>query len=248
MAETTINSGETPVPATPPSVPPRKPRWKSWLKTCLYSLLALFIIIVALLCWLIGTESGLRFGVHTVPKWFGVHIQTKNLTGSIWHGFSGTDIHVSHRGFDLSIDKVRLDWNNRELWRRRFHVRLLDVGKINYTDHSVPKPKPVPTLPNSISLPLQVIIDNIQLGGFTLGKKETPVLLASQASYTFDYHKHQLILSELNTPWQSIHGNAAITTQTPFILSGQLNGSGTLDKTAVESAALIKGKIGRAHV
>ena len=243
MAETTINSGETPVPATPPSVPPRKPRWKSWLKTSLYSLLALFIIIVALLCWLIGTESGLRFGVHTVPKWFGVHIQTKNLTGSIWRGFSGTDIHVSHRDFDLSIDKVRLDWNNRELWRRRFHVRLLDVGKINYTDHSVPKPKPVPTLPNSISLPLQVIIDNIQLGGFTLGKKETPVLLASQASYTFDYHKHQLILSELNTPWQSIHGNAAITTQTPFILSGQLNGSGTIDKTAVESAALIKGSL-----
>ena len=243
MAETTINSGETPVPATPPSVPPRKPRWKSWLKTSLYSLLALFIIIVALLCWLIGTESGLRFGVHTVPKWFGVHIQTKNLTGSIWRGFSGTDIHVSHRDFDLSIDKVHLDWNNRELWRRRFHVRLLDVGKINYIDHSVPKPKPVPTLPNSIGLPLQVIIDNIQLGGFTLGKKETPVLLASQASYTFDYHKHQLILSELNTPWQSIHGNAAITTQTPFILSGQLNGSGTLDKTAVESAALIKGSL-----
>ena len=243
MAETTINSGETPVPATPPSVPPRKPHWKSWLKTSLYSLLALFIIIVALLCWLIGTESGLRFGVHTVPKWFGVHIQTKNLTGTIWRGFSGTDIHVSHRDFDLSIDKVRLDWNNRELWRRRFHVRLLDVGKINYTDHSVPKPKPVPTLPNSISLPLQVIIDNIQLGGFTLGKKEMPVLLASQASYTFDYHKHQLILSELNTPWQSIHGNAAITTQTPFILSGQLNGSGTLDKTAVESAALIKGSL-----
>ncbi|NUE81031.1 translocation/assembly module TamB [Snodgrassella sp. ESL0304] len=243
MAETTINSSETPVPATPPSVPPRKPRWKSWLKTSLYSLLALFIIIVALLCWLIGTESGLRFGVHTVPKWFGVHIQTKNLTGSIWRGFSGTDIHVSHRDFDLSIDKVRLDWNNRELWRRRFHVRLLDVGKINYTDHSVPKPKPVPTLPNSISLPLQVIIDNIQLGGFTLGKKEMPVLLASQASYTFDYHKHQLILSELNTPWQNIHGNAAITAQTPFILSGQLNGSGTLDKTAVESAALIKGSL-----
>lgn len=243
MAETTINSGETPVPATPPSVPPRKPRWKSWLKTSLYSLLALFIIIVALLCWLIGTESGLRFGVHTVPKWFGVHIQTKNLTGSIWRGFSGTDIHVSHRDFDLSIEKVHLDWNNRELWRRRFHVRLLDVGKINYIDHSVPKPKPVPTLPNSISLPLQVIIDNIQLGGFTLGKKETPVLLASQASYTFDYHKHQLILSELNTPWQNIHGNTTITTQTPFILSGQLNGSGTLDKTAVESAALIKGSL-----
>ena len=243
MAETTINSGETPVPATPPSVPPRKPRWKSWLKTSLYSLLALFIIIVALLCWLIGTESGLRFGVHTVPKWFGVHIQTKNLTGTIWRGFSGTDIHVSHRDFDLSIDKVCLDWNNRELWRRRFHVRLLDVGKINYIDHSVPKPKPVPTLPNSISLPLQVIIDNIQLGGFTLGKKETLVLLASQASYTFDYHKHQLILSELNTPWQNIHGNAAITTQTPFILSGQLNGSGTIDKTAVESAALIKGSL-----
>lgn len=242
MTETTINPDEISAP-TAPSVPPRKPHWKTWLKAGLYSLLALFMIIVVILYWLIGTESGLRFGVHTVPKWFGVHIQTENLNGTIWRGFSGTDIHVSHRDFDLSIDKVRLDWNNRELWQRRFHVRLLDVGKINYINHSVPKPKPVPTLPNSISLPVQIIIDNIQLGGFTLGKKETPILLASQASYTFDYHKHQLVFSGLNTPWQNIQGNIAITTQTPFALSGQLNGTGTLDKTAVESAALIQGSL-----
>lgn len=242
MTETTINSDEILAPAAPP-VPPQKPHWKTWLKAGLYSLLALFMIIVVTLCWLIGTESGLRFGVHTVPKWFGVHIQTGNLNGTIWRGFSGTDIHVNHRDFDLSIDKVKLDWNNRELWQRRLHVQLLDVGKINYINHSVPKPKPVPTLPNSISLPLQVIIDNIQLGGFTLGKKETPVLLASQASYTFDYHKHQLVLSGLNTPWQNIQGNIAITTQTPFALSGQLNGTGALDKTAVESTALIQGSL-----
>jgi len=76
MTETTINSDEILAPAAPP-VPPQKPHWKTWLKAGLYSLLALFMIIVVTLCWLIGTESGLRFGVHTVPKWFGVHIQIR---------------------------------------------------------------------------------------------------------------------------------------------------------------------------
>lgn len=243
MAETILHSGETSaIPATTPQ-PPRRPRWKSWLKASLFTLLGLIIIIIALMCWLAGTESGLRFSVHTVPKWFGVHISTQKLNGTIWQGFAGSDIHVSHRDFDLTIDKLQLNWNNRELWQRRFHVQLLDIGKINYTDHSVPTPKPVPTLPNSINLPLQIQIDSIQLGSFTLGKKQTPVLLNSQASYTYDYRKHQLVLNQLNTPWQNLQGNIAIATQTPFALNGQLNGNGTLDKTAVESAALIKGSL-----
>ncbi|PIT13427.1 translocation/assembly module TamB domain-containing protein [Snodgrassella alvi] len=244
MAETTLNSGESSATTTAP-VPPRKPLWKHWLKASLYFLLGLLIMIIAILCWLAGTESGLRFSVHTIPKWFGVHISTDKLTGTIWRGFAGTDIRVSHRDFDLSIAKIQFNWNNRELWQRRFHVQLLDIGKINYINHSVPqsKHKPVSTLPNSISLPLQINIDKLQLGGFTLGKNQTPIILASQASYIYDHRKHQLVLNELNTPWQNLQGTVSIATQTPFALSGQLDGNGTLDKTAVESAALIKGSL-----
>jgi translocation and assembly module TamB len=244
MAETSINTGESSATTTAP-VPPHKPRRKNWLKTSLYTLLGLLIIIIAILYWLVGTESGLRFSIHTIPKCFGVHIGTEKLTGTIWRGFTSTNIRVSHRDFDLSIDKVQLSWNNRELWQRRFHIRLLDVGKINYINHSVPKSKskPVPTLPNSISLPLQIKIDKLQLGGFSLGKNHTPIILTSQASYIYDHHKHQLVFNELNTPWQNIQGTVAIATQTPFALSGQFNGNGTLDKTAVESAALIKGSL-----
>ncbi|WP_239423219.1 translocation/assembly module TamB domain-containing protein [Snodgrassella communis] len=244
MTETTLNSGESSATTIAP-IPPRKPRWKHWLKTSLYSLLGLLIIIIAILCWLAGTESGLRFSVHSIPKWFGVHISTEKLTGTLWRGFSGTDIRVSHRDFDLSVTKIQLNWNHRELSQRRFHVQLLDIGKINYINHSAPQPshKPVPTLPSSISLPLQINIDKLQLGGLTLGKNQSPIILASQASYLYDHHKHQLVLNELNTPWQNIQGSVAIATQTPFALSGQLNGNGTLDKTAVESAALFKGSL-----
>lgn len=221
----------------------RQGRKNSWLKKLCCSLLFLIILLIGLTSWLVGTHSGLRFGVLTLPKWFGMHISAEELNGSVWQGFSGKNIQIAHRNFDLSIEKVQLDWNNREIWHRHLHIRLLDVGKINYIGHSQPSAKPAPTLPRSIKLPISFSVDTIQLGGFSVGKNHNPILLATQASYRYDHTEHQLILNQLNTPWQTIQGEISLNTKTPFALKGKLSGSGELDKKQVESEALLQGSL-----
>ena len=85
--------------------------------------------------------------------------------------------------------------------------------------------------------------DKIILGGLSLGKKHNLILATTQASYIYDHNQHELIINELNTPWQTIQGKLTIKTQTPFALSGNFNGSGELDKKAVQSAALLQGSL-----
>ncbi len=246
MTESTANPSN-PVPPTSADKPavnssPLR-RKKKWLKTILRISLILLLLLLSLTLWMITTHSGLRFGLFTLPKWFGINITAEQLNGSVWQGFSGRNVQVNNRNFDLHIEKVKLDWNNREIWHRHLHIRLLEIGNINYIGHSEPAPKPAPTLPRSIKLPVKISADKIILGGLSLGKKHNPILATTQASYIYDHNQHELIINELNTPWQTIQGKLSIKTQTPFALSGNFNGSGELDKKAVQSAALLQGSL-----
>lgn len=246
MTESTANPSN-PVPPTSADKPavnssPLR-RKKKWLKTILRISLILLLLLLSLTLWMITTHSGLRFGLFTVPKWFGINITAEQLNGSVWQGFSGRNVQVNNRNFDLYIEKVKLDWNNQEIWHRHLHIRLLEIGNINYIGHSEPAPKPAPTLPRSIKLPVKISADKIILGGLSLGKKHNLILATTQASYIYDHNQHELIINELNTPWQTIQGKLTIKTQTPFALSGNFNGSGELDKKAVQSAALLQGSL-----
>lgn len=237
------NTLQSSVSNEPTTKVPRQGHKKKWLKAILWSTVLLVIILFSLASWLVGTQSGLRFGVFTLSKCFGLNVSADELKGSLWQGFSGKNIHFAHRNFDLSLEKIQLNWNNREIWQRHLHIRLLDVGNINYIGHSEPSTKPAPTLPRNIKLPISVSVDTIQLGGFSVGKKHHPILAASQANYRYDHTHHQLILNQLNTPWQNIQGQVRINIQTPFALSGKLSGSGTLDKKQVESNVLLQGSL-----
>ena len=111
------------------STPPKKPR-RRWLRRLLSAFLLLLTLLVAAVVWLVGTESGLRFGITKIPSWFGVNISVKELTGSLWRGFQGSGIQVATEGTDLDISSVALQWQPNELWQRQLHVNRLAAGDI----------------------------------------------------------------------------------------------------------------------
>lgn len=232
---------DNPAAETPP--PPKRQR--SWWKIGLAGVTGLFVLVLAVLIWLLGTQSGLRFGVHTIPTWFGIRIQTATLNGSVWRGFDGTGWHIRTDAADIDFDKLVFSWNNRELWRGRLHVHRLEVGKIHWTGkRTAPQPpKPVATLPQSVSLPLAINIDAIVVGGFSIGKPEQNILLPSEVSYVYDHEHHQLRIAALRTPWHEISGNLSLSTRSPFALCGHLSGSGKLDTTAVRSRLTLSGNL-----
>ncbi|WP_066566608.1 translocation/assembly module TamB domain-containing protein [Snodgrassella sp. CFCC 13594] len=236
----------TPPATPPPAVPPKR----RWLKRVLWVILIVFVLLSGSLSWLLGSQSGLRFGVLTLPSWFGVNIKADNLTGSVWRGFEGENWRIHTESVDIDIDNVLLDWNNRELWQRKLHIRRLEVGKLHMVSRSsAPEPaKPAATLPQSIRLPVAVNVDAIVLGGITIGEPAQTVLLPSQASYVYDHQNHTLNIAQLSTPWQNVSGQIVLNTQTPYALSGQVSGNGVLDKTAIQSQARFSGSLNEPNI
>ena len=152
------------------NTPPKKPR-RRWLRRLLSAFLLLLTLLVAAVVWLVGTESGLRFGITKIPSWFGVNISVKELNGSLWRGFLGSGIQVATEGTDLDISSVALQWQPNELWHRQLHVNRLAAGDIRIISKPTPpkEDRPPMRLPQSVDLPLGVQIEKIEIGRILLG-------------------------------------------------------------------------------
>ena len=232
--------GDTP----PPPPPAPKPR-RRWLPRSLLSLAAFFLLLCGSIVWLVGTESGLRLGLLRLPALFGVQIQADNPQGTLWRGFALEKTHINTGGSQISLDSLVLDWDSSALWQRQLHIRRLAVGEIHIVSQaSPPKPdQPAATLPKSISLPVAVNVDALELGGITVGEPKQVVLLPSRASYVYDHQNHRLHIAALRTPWHNVQGDISLNTASPFALHGQLSGEGLLDEQAVNSEAALSGSL-----
>ena len=226
------------------NTPPKKPR-RRWLRRLLSAFLLLLTLLVAAVVWLVGTESGLRFGITKIPSWFGVNISVKELNGSLWRGFQGSGIQVATEGTDLDISSVALQWQPNELWQRQLHVNRLAAGDIRIISKPTPpkEDRPPMRLPESVDLPLGVQIEKIEVGRILLGKSNNPVVESGAVSYRFDHQNHKLNLVSLRLPWHNFSGNATLNTTTPFKLDGQIVGSGELDGKQADSAIAMNGSL-----
>ncbi|MDF7676285.1 translocation/assembly module TamB domain-containing protein [Neisseriaceae bacterium ESL0693] len=232
------------IPAPPPPALPQS-RWWRILKKILWGMVIILALTVTFSFWLIGTHSGLRFGVLTVPGWLGIQSRVDDLSGSIWQGFSGKNWHFKNPKFQLDISRLRFNWRHQELWHRHLHITDLQLGQVHFINtDTAPKPTSPPlTLPKSIRLPVRITVDALSIEALTLGKDHQSILLPSQISYVYDHRQHQLNVTQLATPWHTVTGALRLDTQSPFTLQGQLSGHGQLDKTQAESHITLGGSL-----
>lgn len=241
MSDTAAITPDTaPVPAAPP--PKRR---RSWWKRLAAAVLLLLLLLLCLTGWLAGTESGLRFGATRIPAWFGVDIRIERLQGTLWHGFQGSGIQVATEGSDIGISSLSLQWRPHELRHRRLHIEKLAAGDIRILGKPTP-PRPQsapPRLPQSISLPLDVQIDRLEVGRISSGSADSTVLLPSSVRYAYDHRQHRLDIVSLRTPWQDFAGSLSLDTASPFALSGSIGGSGILEETPATSDIVVHGSL-----
>ncbi|WP_037586823.1 translocation/assembly module TamB domain-containing protein [Stenoxybacter acetivorans] len=223
-----------------------KSRKKGWLKALLWFFITLPVLLAVLVFWLLTTESGLRFGLLKLPSWFGVQVQADDVQGTVWRGFSSAHWQVNTKSVQISSDKLLFSWAADELRQRRLHVRNLETGVIHIISKSQP-PKPdkaAAVLPQSIDLPLSVVIDRVRIGGLTTGEPSQTILLPSEINYQYDTKNHRLNVVALRTPWQSLSGTLTLNTQSPFALNGNFSGNGTLlDDKPISSKLQLSGSL-----
>lgn len=217
------------------------------LKTVLWSSVLLSASSAGFLYWLAATESGLRFGLYTLPELGGVKISSKTLKGTLWHGFSGEDWRIETPSADLTVSSLGLQWQPQELFSDGLlHIRHLSVGDLHITAKPTPPKEEHPAkLPESISLPLAVKLDKLSVGKISSGKASNTFLLRAEAAYDYDHKRHKLTLNSLQTPWSSTGGELEIQTASPFALQGSIRGGAELEGITGGGEILLSGDLRR---
>ena len=217
------------------------------LKTVLWSSVLLSASSASFLYWLAATESGLRFGLYTLPELGGVKISSKTLKGTLWHGFSGEDWRIETPSADLTVSGLGLQWQPQELFSDGLlHIRHLSVGDLHITAKPTPPKEEHPAkLPESISLPLAVKLDKLSIGKISSGKASNTFLLRAEAAYDYDHKRHKLTLNSLQTPWSSTGGELEIQTASPFALQGSIRGGAELEGITGGGEILLSGDLRR---
>lgn len=217
------------------------------LKTVLWSSVLLSASSAGFLYWLAATESGLRFGLYTLPELGGMKISSKTLKGTLWHGFSGEDWRIETPSADLTVSGLGLQWQPQELFSDGLlHIRHLSVGDLHITAKPTPPKEELPAkLPESISLPLAVKLDKLSVGKISSSKAGNTFLLRAEAAYDYDHKRHKLTLNSLQTPWSSTGGELEIQTASPFALQGSIRGGAELEGIAGGGEILLSGDLRR---
>ena len=235
-----------------PNRPSEKPksRLRRLLKALLWLVLILACALAAALYWLAASESGLRFALARLPQLGGVAIDAQNLKGTLWHGFSAGKLTVQTPSADIEIDRPALQWRPQRIFSDGLlHIRNLEAGSIHIQSKPTPpKDTPPAKLPDSVSLPLPVILDRLAVGQISSGKKRSVILNRAEAAYFYDHTAHTLFVKNLETPWSANSGMLRVQTASPYAVRGSIGGVAELDDIAAGVRLTLAGDLNRTAV
>ena len=230
----------------PQTPPPGKPlsKWR-WIKRVLWSLLALVAVLMLTLLWLTKTESGLRFTLFRIPAWFGVEITADKLSGSVWNGFKGENWVVKTESANINLRNLNIDWASSELFSRTIHVRKIDIGEMHIDVMAAePRPKQESKFPESLRLPANVHLDEVNIDKVTMGKNHDVILNQAKLNYHYQNGQpHRLSIDKLDSVFGMADGYVSLGESKPFATDAKLNVLGSRDGITVQGGVGISGDL-----
>lgn len=137
------DTANTSTPSEQQPAPPK--RKKRLLRGFVLSALGVLTVSAGAIGWLVGTESGLRFGLYKIPSWFGVKISSDTLKGTLIEGFEGDKWLIETDGADIKISSFRFDWKPSELFRPSLHITEVVAGDIAIVTKRTPPKEEEPS-------------------------------------------------------------------------------------------------------
>ncbi|MEP6897918.1 MAG: translocation/assembly module TamB domain-containing protein [Rhodanobacter sp.] len=149
----------TTAPAT--SKAPRR-RWLRWLAG---SVLLIIVLLTALLGWLLGTASGLRFALARVQSATHDALHVQQAHGRLIGPLELSGVHYDDgNGTVADIAALHMDLRFWPLLRKRAHVLALDVDGVNV---ALPAASPDETSSStsfSLKPPIELLFDHVHVG------------------------------------------------------------------------------------
>ncbi|WP_158881878.1 translocation/assembly module TamB domain-containing protein [Rhodanobacter sp. L36] len=145
-----------------PVNPPRRRRWLRWLAG---SVLLIIVLLIALLGWLLGTASGLRFALARAQSITHGALQVKQANGRLIGPLDLSGVRYDDgKGMVANVATLHLDLRAASLLRKHLHVLALDVDGV---DVALPKPSPDDTSSSggfSLKPPIALLLDRVHVG------------------------------------------------------------------------------------
>lgn len=240
------DTANTSTPSEQQPAPPK--RKKRLLRGFVLSALGVLTVSAGAIGWLVGTESGLRFGLYKIPSWFGVKISSDTLKGTLIEGFEGDKWLIETEGADVKISSFRFDWKPSELTRPSLHITEVVAGDIAIVTKRTPPKEEEPSkgLPDSIDLPVTAYLDRLETGKISVGKrfdKQTVYLDHLHAAYHYDKKEHRLHIKTADTPWSSSTGAVVLGLNKPYVLNTAIYTKGQLEGETIHGTVRLWGSL-----
>src|SRR3990170_5487795 len=136
----------------------------------------LILAIVAVLLWVLNTQSGTRWAAARATAVMGDKLSIQALDGTIAGPLRLTNLRYRDpgAGIDVGVRDLSVDLVLNDLWGQLVHVKSLEVSGIDVLTHEPTEPPPPeePSKPFSLDPPINIAVDSLVARDVKVGNPE----------------------------------------------------------------------------
>lgn len=219
-------------------------------RTPLILFVAVLVAILATLGWLFGTDSGARSAFSALGSLSSGVVQADGVSGRLAGPLRVERLTINRENDRFTLADLRLDWRPAALLRGSLHVTSLRIGRLGAVSKMQQTKEPA-RLPDSISLPLKLQVDSVQVDGGDIawGPVNLIELGAFAFNLDFDGERYRFGLDRLAARSKSeagafagtFSGQATLSAAKPYALQGTIASGG---EALIEQRAIsAKGRV-----
>lgn len=191
-----------------------------WLGEALTVLVLLALATAIGLWWWTGTQSSLDWAWQRYAQPQG--LSGEQVTGSLREGLRAQRLTWSQDGLTAQVRAADIGWQPLDLLlQQRLHLTHLRAAEVRVEDH---RPATASPPPGSLSLPLPVTIDDIDVSQLAWHGTATVEVSGLSAHYRYAGGEHQLELRNAGLARGRYQGEARLRDMAPMALHATLRG------------------------
>ncbi|MEO8631553.1 MAG: hypothetical protein ABI612_26185, partial [Betaproteobacteria bacterium] len=177
------------------------------------------LVLLALFIAFLTSETALRWVVSQAASRSHGELVAQGISGSLLRTARFEHIEFQHNGTAVSIEDAKIRLSPFALLWRRVKIDHLETGLVSIRQQPAsPDAKGLVQLPEKFSLPMDITLDDVQIGRIVYSRGQTsrafgPVVLAARTGSL----PWSAELISLATPWGKASGKVTMQPQQPFV-------------------------------
>lgn len=197
---------------------------------------------------LLATERGSQWLLTTAIQQSGQKIELSDISGTLLSQITIKQVVYNHCALDISIKDLHLAWQPRQLLATTLAIQKLTADTVVIkprTDCNTASPEKEFTLPASMTLPIDLSLDQFAINQVIFNQPDQAPLLFDKLSLNARTQNQQVVLQIENFNYTTLNINTSMTAelQQPYNLQADANWRYVQGKDTFQGAMEITGDI-----